>query len=124
MAISSCSDEALRGGTRRVLQKQWLMAVVILVTAMALRWGYHLYNPRPTGFFNYQGSPLLDGDSYTSKAISIANGYGIPPHGQPAIRPFYSIVLACLYTWTGFSLPAVTALNIVIARRDRKSLLS
>jgi 4-amino-4-deoxy-L-arabinose transferase-like glycosyltransferase len=33
---------------------------------------------------------------------------------QPAIRPFYSIVLACLYTWTGFSLAAVSALNIVI----------
>ena len=114
MAISACSDEPLRGGIRRVLQNQWLMALVILVTAMAMRWGFHLYNPRPTGFFIYHGSPLSDGGSYTSKAISIANGYGIPPQPQPAIRPFYSIVLACLYTWTGFSLPAVTALNTVI----------
>ena len=114
MAISPCSLEPLRGGIRRVLQNQWLMAVVILVTAMAMRWGFHLYNPRPTGFFIYHGSPLSDAGSYTSKAISIANGYGIPPYAQPAIRPFYSIVLACLYTWTGFSLPAVTALNIVI----------
>ena len=113
MAISPCSDEPLRGGIRRVLQNQWLMAAVILVTAMAVRWGCHLYNPRPTGFFIYHGSPLSDGGYYTLKAISIANGYGIPPHGQPAVRPFYSIVLACLYTWTGFSLPAVTALNIV-----------
>src|SRR6516225_2494791 len=114
MAISACSDEPLRGGIRRVLQNQWLMALVILVTAMAMRWGFHLYNPRPTGFFIYHGSPLSDGGSYTSKAISIANGYGIPPQPQPAIRPFYSIVLACLYTWTGFSLSAVTALNTVI----------
>ena len=90
------------------------MAAVILVATIAIRWGFHLYNPRPTGFFMYRGSPLSDGISYTSKAISIANGYGIPPYAQPAIRPFYSIALACLYTWTGFSLTAVTALNIVI----------
>lgn len=56
MAISPCPDEPLRRGIRRVLQNQWLMAVVILVTAMAMRWGFHLYNPRPTGFFIYHGS--------------------------------------------------------------------
>jgi hypothetical protein len=90
------------------------MALLILVMAVAMRWGFYLYNPRPSGFFIYHGSPLSDGYSYTYKAISIANGYGIPPEQQPAIRPFYSIVLACLYTWTGFSLFAVTVLNIVI----------
>jgi len=114
MTTALCSDEPLRGGIRRVLHNQWLMAVVILVTAMAIRWGFYLYNPRPSGFFIYHGSPISDGDSYTYKAINIANGYGMPPERQPAVRPFYSIVLACLYTWTGFSLPAVVALNIVI----------
>ena len=90
------------------------MAVAILVTAMAVRWEFHLWNPHPTGFFIYHGSPISDGSSYTYKAINIAKGYGIPPIQQPAIRPFYSIVLACLYTWTGFSLGAISALNIVI----------
>ena len=114
MAISARSDEPIRRRIRGVLQNQWFMAAVILVTTIAIRWGFHLYNPRPTGFFMYRGSPVSDGISYTAKAISIANGYGIPPYAQPAIRPFYSIALACLYTWTGFSLSAVTALNIVI----------
>jgi hypothetical protein len=81
---------------------------------MAIRWEFHLWNPHPTGFFIYHGSPISDGSTYTFKAINIAKGYGIPPAQQPAIRPFYSIALACLYTWTGFSLGAVTALNIVI----------
>jgi 4-amino-4-deoxy-L-arabinose transferase-like glycosyltransferase len=115
MTTSLCSDEPLRGGIRRVLQNQWFITVALLVTTMAVRWAFHIYNPRPSGFFIYHGAPLSDGYSYTYKAISIANGYGIPPYQQPAIRPFYSIVLACLYTWTGFSLRAVTALNIVIA---------
>jgi hypothetical protein len=90
------------------------MVLAILFVTVAIRWGFHLWNPRPTGFFIFHGSPFSDGCSYTFKAISIAKGYGIPPVQQPAIRPFYSIVLACLYTWTGFSLGAVTALNIMI----------
>ena len=51
----------------------------------------------------------------TFKAISIAQGHGIPPAQQPAVRPFYPIALACLYTWTGFSLAAVVVLNIATA---------
>jgi len=80
---------------------------------MAVRWEFHLWHPHPTGFFIYHGSPISDGSSYTFKAINIAKGYGIPTQ-QPAVRPFYSIVLACVYTWTGFSLGAISALNIVI----------
>src|SRR5436190_3317447 len=109
-----CSNQPIRGGIRHVLHNQWFVAVVILIAAMAIRWGFYLYNPHLTGFAIYHGSPLSDGYSYTYKAINIANGYGIPPEQQPAIRPFYSIVLACVYTWTGFSLLAVTVLNVVI----------
>jgi 4-amino-4-deoxy-L-arabinose transferase-like glycosyltransferase len=111
-APSSCGS--LLEGLRRLLRNQWFVTLAILVTAMAIRCGFHLWNPHPTGFFIYHGSPISDGATYTFKAINIANGYGIPPVQQPAIRPFYSIVLACLYTWTGFSLAAVAALNIVI----------
>ena len=111
-ASSSCGP--LLEGLRRLLRNQWFVAVAILVMAMAIRWEFHLWNPHPTGFFIYHGSPISDGYSYTFKAINIAKGYGIPPVQQPAIRPFYSIVLACLYTWTGFSLGAISALNIVI----------
>ena len=112
-AFSSCGP--LLEGLRRLLRNQWFVTLAILVTAMAIRWEFHLWNPHPTGFFIYHGSPISDGSTYTFKAINIAKGYGIPPVQQPAIRPFYSIVLACLYTWTGFSLAAVSALNIVIA---------
>ena len=112
-AFSSCG--LLLKGLRRLLRNQWFVALAILVMAMAIRWEFHLWNPHPTGFFIYHGSPISDGSTYTFKAINIAKGYGIPPVQQPAIRPFYSIVLACLYTWTGFSLAAVSALNIVIA---------
>ena len=111
-ASSSCGP--LLEGLRRLLRNQWFVALAILVTAMAIRWEFHLWNPHPTGFFIFQGSPISDGSTYAFKAINIAKGYGIPPVQQPAIRPFYSIVLACLFTWTGFSLKAVTALNILI----------
>jgi hypothetical protein len=112
--VASDSNGSIRNGIRRLLRNQWFMAVAILVTAMAVRWEFHLWNPHPTGFFIYHGSPISDGASYTFKAINIAKGHGIPSTQQPAIRPFYSILLACLYTWTGFSLGAISALNIVI----------
>jgi len=112
--IASDSNGLLRNGMRRLLRNQWFVALAIFVTAIVVRWEFHLWNPHPTGFFIYHGSPISDGSSYTFKAINIAKGYGIPPTQQPAIRPFYSIVLACIYTWTGFSLGAVSALNIVI----------
>jgi 4-amino-4-deoxy-L-arabinose transferase-like glycosyltransferase len=108
------SGEPGRGEIRRTLQNQWVVVAVMLVAAMGIRWIFHLYNPHMSGFAVYHGSPLSDGYSYTYKAINIANGYGIPRDQQPAIRPFYSMVLACLYTWTGFSMLAVTVLNVVI----------
>jgi 4-amino-4-deoxy-L-arabinose transferase-like glycosyltransferase len=101
-------------GVRRLLRNQWFVALAILVIAMVVRWEFDLLNPRPTGFFIFHGSPISDGSTYTFKAINIAQGLGIPTEQQPAIRPFYSIVLACIYTWTGFSLVAVSALNIII----------
>jgi len=112
--VASDSNGSIRNGIRRLLRNEWFMAVAILVTAMAVRWEFHLWNPHPTSFFIYHGSPISDGSSYTFKAINIAKGYGIPLTQQPAIRPFYPIVLACLYTWTGFSLGAISVLNIVI----------
>ncbi len=111
---ASCSCGRLLEGVRRLLRNQWFVALAILVIGMVVRWEFNLWHPHPTGFFIYHGSPISDGSTYTFKAINIAEGYGIPPLQQPAIRPFYSIVLACLFTWTGFSLGAVTALNIVI----------
>lgn len=110
---ASYSCGPLLEGVRRLLRNQWFVALAILVIAMAVRWEFNLLNPRSTGFFIYHGSPISDGSTYTFKAVSIANGYGIPAIQQPAIRPFYSIILACVYTWTGFSLGAVAALNIV-----------
>ena len=109
-----CPEQSLREGLRRLLQNQWFVAVILLIGTMGIRWFFCLYNPRMNGFAIYHGAPFSDGFSYTYKAISIANGYGIPPDQQPAIRALYSMVLACVYIWTGFSLPAVAALNILI----------
>src|SRR6266496_3388687 len=66
------SNGSIRNGIRRLLRNEWFMAVAILVTAMAVRWEFHLWNPHPTGFFIYHGSPISDGSSYTFKAINIA----------------------------------------------------
>src|SRR5437763_16122375 len=101
--VASDSNGSIRNGIRRLLRNEWFIAVAILVTAMAVRWEFHLWRSHPTGFFIYLGSPISHGSSYTFKAINIAKGYGIPTH-QPAVLPFYSIVLARLYTATGFSL--------------------
>jgi 4-amino-4-deoxy-L-arabinose transferase-like glycosyltransferase len=112
--IASSSGAPFLEGLRRLLRNQWFVALAILVTAMAVRWEFNLWHPHPTGFFIYHGSPISDGSTYTFKAINIAQGLGIPTEQQPAIRPLYSIVLACVYTWTGFSLGAISALNIII----------
>jgi len=105
---------SLRDGIRRLLRNECFVVLTIFFIAVAVRWVFHLEHPKATGSFIYHGAPISDGASYTFKAINIAEGNGIPPAQQPAIRPFYSIALACLYTWTGFSLQAVAALNIVI----------
>src|SRR5438046_2504166 len=104
----------LRDGIRQLLTNDWFVVILLFLTAAGARWLFVLNNPHADGFLIYQGKPLSDGCSYTFKAISIAQGYGIPPVQQPAVRPFYPIVLACLYTWLGFSLWAVAVLNIVI----------
>jgi len=108
-------SSAICDGARRVVANDWLIVVLVALIATAVRWLFILYNPRVDGFLIYQGKPLSDGCSYTFKAISIAQGHGIPPFQQPAIRPFYSMTLACLYTWFGFALWAVTVLNILIS---------
>ena len=111
---ASHSSSLLREGIRHLLVNDRFVCILIFLMAVALRWFFVLNNPHANGFLIYGGSPLSDGCSYTFKAISIAEGHGIPPVQQPAVRPFYPITLACLYTWLGFSLWAVTALNIVI----------
>ena len=107
------SHYSFREGIRRVLQNEWLVVVLLFLTASTVRWLFHLQHPHANGFLIYQGAPLSDGSSYTYKAINIAEGHGIPPFQQPAVRPLYPITLACLYTWTGFSLQAIAALNII-----------
>ena len=86
--------------------------------AMAVRWGFHLYNPQMSGFAIYQAARhFSDGYPSAYEAINIANGYRNTPEQQPAVRPFYSIVLACLYTLEpDISLSAVT----VIKHRHRR----
>jgi len=98
-----------------VLTNDWFVLVFLFLTAALVRWLFVLNNPHADGFLIYQGKPISDGWSYTVKAISIAQGHGMPPVKQAAVRPFYPITLACLYTWFGFSLWAVTVLNIVIS---------
>ena len=105
----------LRDGIRQLLTNDWFVVILLFLTAAGARWLFVLNNPHADGFLIYQGKPLSDGCSYTFKAISIAQGHGIPPVQQPAVRPCYPITLACLYTWTGFSLWAVTVLNILIS---------
>ncbi len=105
----------LRDRIRRVLQNEWLVVAVMFLAAAAVRWLFHLQHPRADGFLIYQGAPFSDGCSYTFKAINIAQGHGIPPFQQPAVRPFYPIALACLYTWSGFSLQAIAVLNVITA---------
>jgi Dolichyl-phosphate-mannose-protein mannosyltransferase len=95
-----------------VLRNDWFVVVLLALLAAFVRWLFILYNPHADGFLIYQGQPLSDGCSYTFKAMSIAQGHGLPTVQQPAVRPFYPIALACFYTWTGFSLWAVAVLNI------------
>jgi len=91
-------SSAICDGARRVVANDWLIVVLVALIATAVRWLFILYNPRVDGFLIYQGQPLSDGCTYILKALSIAQGHGIPPVQQPAIRPFYSVTLACLYT--------------------------
>lgn len=112
--IGTGSNRCFRDGIRRLLANDWVVLGMLFATAAAVRWLFVLYNPRADGFLIYQGSPVSDGWAYTLKAKSIAQGHGIP-FAQPGVRPLYPITLACFYTWFGFSLRAVTVLNMVIA---------
>jgi hypothetical protein len=53
-------SRTLRDGIRRTLRNEWFMVVVIFLTTMAVRWSFHLQNPRADGFLIYQGTPLSD----------------------------------------------------------------
>ena len=76
----------MRDGIRRLLANDWLIVVLVALIATAVRWLFILYNPRVDGFLIYQGQPLSDGCTYILKALSIAQGHGIPPVQQRKLQ--------------------------------------
>src|SRR5438067_7692052 len=93
----------LRDGIRQLLTNDWFVVILLFLTAAGARWLFVFNNPHAGGFLIYQGKPLSDGCFYTFKAISIAEGHGIRPVQEPAVRLGYAITLSCLYTWMGLS---------------------
>jgi hypothetical protein len=85
--VASDSNVPLLEGLRRLLRNQWFVAIAILVTAMAVRWEFHLWNPHPSGFFIYHGSPISDGFSYSLERY----------------EHFHQITGRPLSIWTGLS---------------------
>jgi hypothetical protein len=99
-------------------------AFLLFALALAVRLGYAYFfldSPRLTRetYHTVLGIPFSDALMYDYTGEVISEGKGIPnlaPHNPTcysALRPFFSIVLAGLYTWFGTSFSLGIALNIL-----------
>ncbi len=70
-------------------------------------------HPRFSSFFSIFGVPFSDAAGWDALALEVSEGRGFS--GWCSIyRPFYSLCLALIYTWTGHSVCAAQVFNTVL----------
>lgn len=69
-------------------------------------------NDEILSYFIVKGVPFSDAHDWNERAISLYEGRGLPGEGG-AIRPFFPIVLACVYIWFKPSFVVAQSLNML-----------
>ena len=70
-------------------------------------------HPRFSGFFSIFGVPFSDAAGWDALALEVSEGRGFSGW-YSMYRPFYSLCLALIYTWTGHSVSAAQVFNTAL----------
>ena len=95
---------------QRVSQSPLAGALLVFLVALCVRIQFSVAHPHFDNIFAVRGVPFSDGVTWTTAAISLAEGRGL----GYVYRPGLSVALALFYTWFGYSSHTVTVLNILV----------
>jgi 4-amino-4-deoxy-L-arabinose transferase-like glycosyltransferase len=90
--------------------KARLLARFCFFVALCVRIQFSVAHPHFDNIFAGRGVPFSDGVTWTTAAISLAEGRGL----GSVYRPGLSVALALFYTWFGYSSHTITVLNILV----------
>ena len=95
---------------QRVFQSPPAGALLFFFVALCVRIQFSVAHPHFDNIFAVRGVPFSDGVTWTTAAISLAEGRGL----GGVYRPGLSVALALFYTWFGCSDHTITILNILV----------
>jgi 4-amino-4-deoxy-L-arabinose transferase-like glycosyltransferase len=100
----------IRGAFRSLAQRPLASALLVFLVALCVRIQFSVAHPHFDNIFAVRGVPFSDGVTWTTPAISLAEGRGL----GGVYRPGLSVALALFYTWFGYSYHTITVLNILV----------
>ena len=95
---------------RSLAQSDIIVALFISLAGCAVRVLFAVAHPHFNNLFAVRGVPYSDAWLWTDAGISLAQGTGL----GAVYRPLLSVVLSLVYTWTGTSFGAITAINVLV----------
>jgi hypothetical protein len=95
---------------QRVFQSPLTGALLVFLVALCVRVQFSVAHSHFDNIFAVRGVPFSDGVTWTTAAISLAEGRGL----GYVYRPGLSIALALFCTWFGYSSHTITVLNILV----------
>lgn len=104
------ASDQFRQRWQRLSQSPHASALLVFLLALCVRVHFSATHPHFDNIFAVRGVPFSDGQQWTMGAIGLTQGEGL----RNVLRPGLSVALALFYTWFGYSLYTITALNILI----------
>jgi hypothetical protein len=104
------TGKQIRGAFRSLAQRPLASPLLVFLVALCVRVQFSVAHPHFDNIFAVRGIPFSDGITWTSAAISLAEGRGL----GNVYRPGLSIALALFYTWFGYSYHTITVLSILV----------
>ncbi len=104
------TGEQIRGAFRSLEQSPLTGALLFFLVALCVRIQFSVAHPHFDNIFAVRGVPFSDGVTWTTAAISFAEGRGL----GSVYRPGLSVALALFYTWFGYHSNTIIVLNILV----------
>jgi 4-amino-4-deoxy-L-arabinose transferase-like glycosyltransferase len=93
----------------------WIFATFFFITALIIRLLVIILIPDLTlGSAVIAGAPYSDAQTWFSQALSLYNGHGMGGQ-RSALRPFFPILVAAVFSWTGPSYLVAVLINIILS---------
>jgi 4-amino-4-deoxy-L-arabinose transferase-like glycosyltransferase len=104
------TGKQIRVAFRALAQSPLGSALLVFLVALCVRILFGIAHPHFDNIFVVRGVPFSDGVTWTTAAISLAEGHGL----GYVYRPGLSVALALFYTWFGYHSNTIIVLNILV----------